>query len=83
MSSDLLTVTRVDHLVVAGQGLPRTLTRNQVQRDLLETNRQGPPGPSWFPSADAGNRTVLGSDGGVYTPDIETDPLAYYILAKA
>ena len=34
--------------------------------------------------ADAGNRAVAGSDGGLYVPDdLTPDPLAYYILAKA
>lgn len=34
-------------------------------------------------SADPGNRTTTGSDGGIYTPEIVADPLAYYILARA
>lgn len=35
------------------------------------------------PSTDPDNRSTLGSDGGIYTPEIAVDPLAYYILAKA
>ena len=35
-------------------------------------------------SADAGNRAIAGTDGGVYVrDDLVPDPLAYYILAKA
>lgn len=34
-------------------------------------------------SFDPDNRSRLGSDGGIYTPELTTDPLAYYILAKA
>ena len=34
-------------------------------------------------STDPGNRSILGSDQGIYTPDFVADPLAYYILAKA
>lgn len=35
-------------------------------------------------SADAGNAITNGVDGGLYVPDdIASDPLAYYILAKA
>lgn len=44
---------------------------------------QGAPGLAAFASADPNNRTVVGTDGGLYTPDITADPLAYYILAKA
>ena len=36
-----------------------------------------------FLSADPDNRTREGSDGGLYTPELEVDPLAYYILAKS
>ena len=52
---------------------------------------QGVPGPA-VPgtgggagiSADAGNRAIAGTDGGVYVrDDLVPDPLAYYILAKA
>lgn len=34
-------------------------------------------------SFDPDNRSRLGSDGGIYTPELTADPLAYYILAKA
>ena len=34
-------------------------------------------------STDPNNRSTKGTDGGLYTPDISVDPLAYYILAKA
>lgn len=34
-------------------------------------------------SLDQDNRSRLGSDGGIYTPELAADPLAYYILAKA
>ena len=34
-------------------------------------------------SLDQDNRSRTGSDGGIYTPELITDPLAYYILAKA
>ena len=42
------------------------------------------PGSGAAISADAGNRAVAGTDGGVYVrDDLVPDPLAYYILAKA
>lgn len=34
-------------------------------------------------SNDPNNRSKVGSDGGIFTPEIVVDPLAYYILAKA
>lgn len=34
-------------------------------------------------SSDADNRLTTGSDGGLYVPEMVSDPLAYYILAKA
>ncbi len=34
-------------------------------------------------SADPDNRLVRGLDAGLLVPDLVTDPLAYYILAKA
>lgn len=34
-------------------------------------------------SLDQNNRSRIGSDGGIYTPELAADPLAYYILAKA
>jgi hypothetical protein len=35
-------------------------------------------------SSDVNNRVTSGSDGGIFVPDdLATDPLAYYILAKA
>lgn len=43
----------------------------------------GAPSTAGFISADPDNRTKIGADGGIFTPDIAVDPLAYYILAKA
>lgn len=43
----------------------------------------GPPGPGAFISTDPNNMTSMGTDGGIFTPDMVADPLAYYILAKA
>jgi len=34
-------------------------------------------------STDPDNRLTTGSDAGLYVPELTTDPLAYYILAKA
>lgn len=50
--------------------------------ELLESVGQN-PGALASISTDANNRTTRGSDGGLFTPDITSDPLAYYILAKA
>ena len=36
-----------------------------------------------FISKDAENRLVYGSDGGLYLPELKTDLLAKYILAKS
>lgn len=49
--------------------------------EFIEAQR-GPPGVTPI-SADANNRLTTGTDGGLHVPDIMTDPLAYYILAKA
>lgn len=43
----------------------------------------GPPGPPAVISSDPDNRLTNGSDAGLYVPELTTDPLAYYILAKA
>ena len=64
-----------------------TLTNMQGTRLSLSSALTGPPGPANVGggagvSADADNRTTLGGDGGIYTPDLIVDPLAYYILAK-
>lgn len=48
-----------------------------------DPGEKGDPGPAAFVSADANNMTRVGTDGGLYTPDLVSDPLAYYILAKS
>ena len=53
-----------------------------------KTGERGPPGPPGMAaptggiSADADNRLINGTDGGLHVPDLTTDVLAYYILAK-
>jgi hypothetical protein len=79
--SDVLVVYRQDSLDVASQ--TATLTLDRTRREVISEGAQGPAGPSAFVSADPNNRTVTGTDGGFFTPDIVADPLAYYILAKA
>ena len=45
---------------------------------------KGDPGAgAFYASGEINNRTRIGNDGGIYTPDIEVDPLAHYILAKS
>jgi hypothetical protein len=44
---------------------------------------QGAPGPGGFVSRDPGNTLSLGTDDGLYAPDLTADPLAHYLLAKA
>ncbi len=43
----------------------------------------GAPGVGAAISTDPDNRLVRGTDAGLLVPEIVTDPLAYYILAKA
>lgn len=47
---------------------------------------RGPQGPGGGDapaiSADPENRAHLGTDGGVFVPELAADPVAYYILAK-
>jgi hypothetical protein len=85
--SDVLEITTLDAMqlqvtpattavVVLAQAAP-TLVQ------VVSPGPQGPPGSATSVSTDANNRTTTGSDGGIYTPDITADPLAYYILAKA
>jgi hypothetical protein len=59
---------------------PRGAVVKEVSTDQ-GTNTAYPPGS--FVSQDSGNRSVLGSDGGTFTPELVVDPLAYYILAKS
>lgn len=49
--------------------------------EFLESLR-GPAGVTPI-SDDPENRLTTGGDGGLFVPDIQVDPLAYYILAKA
>lgn len=54
--------------------------------ELVEQGKQGipgPPGPASFVSLDPNNMTQEGTDGGIFTPDVVADPVAYYILAKS
>ncbi len=48
----------------------------------INTGLIGPPGPPAVISSDPDNRLTNGSDAGLYVPELTTDPLAYYILAK-
>lgn len=66
----------------------------ELQSVLLESQitlgipgRDGKDGtiehPELLVSEEAGNSLIVGGDNKLYVPDdIETDPLAYYILAK-
>ena len=66
-----------------------TVSASSSGRQVIEVGVGGPqgaqgvPGPAAFVSTDPNNRTTTGNDGGLFTPDIMSDPLAYYILAKA
>ena len=54
--------------------------------DWVDAGPVGAPGKDGQTqiSADTPNRLRWGSDGGLYVPDdLASDPLAYYILAKA
>ena len=64
-------------LISHGEQGPRGVPGQSIKGD------PGPPGPAAFVSADPDNRTKEGTDGGLYTPDLVVDPLAYYILAKS
>lgn len=44
---------------------------------------KGDTGDAAALSTDEGNRATLGSDSKVFVPDLVSDPLAYYILAKS
>lgn len=44
---------------------------------------KGDPGDAASLSTDPENRSRLGDDGKIYTPELTTDPLAFYILAKS
>lgn len=81
LDMEVLVVTAQEYLTVDSDD--SQLETTLVEHELLEVAMQGPPGPTAFVSTDPDNRTVLGTDGGFYTPDIAADPLAYYILAKA
>lgn len=48
-----------------------------------EKGEKGEDGSSAALSTDPNNRSVEGTDGGIFTPDLVVDPLAYYILAKS
>lgn len=43
---------------------------------------QGPVGPSMAISDAMDNRLVMAGDG-LYVPEIQIDPLAYYVLARS
>lgn len=51
----------------------------------INTGFMGPPGATAEVSisSDPDNRLRTGSDDGLYVPELKSDPLAYYILAKA
>lgn len=48
----------------------------------IEIVFQGPPGGGVSISSDPNNRLQAGPDGKLFVPDLTTDPVAYYILAK-
>lgn len=54
-----------------------------VVTGMVTFAEQGPARSAAFISTDPDNMTREGTDGGLYTPDLVADPLAYYILAKA
>ena len=80
--SDVNIFTSTD-VIVTSQASVEVVETSSAVVEVVELAMQGPPGPTAFVSTDPDNRTVLGTDGGFYTPDIAADPLAYYILAKA
>jgi len=60
----------------------------QPETLVVEAGIPGPPGPpgadgAGFVSADPGNRLALGADAGLFVPELSTDPLAWYLLAKS
>ena len=42
----------------------------------------GPAGSAASISTQQNNRLTTGADGGMYVPQLEVDPVAYYILSK-
>ena len=71
-------------------GTQETVVVDTQETVVVSVGQQGPAGkPAPVASVggislDPGNSITNGTDGGLYAPDdIPSDPLAYYILAKA
>lgn len=78
----VVTAGAVQHAVAPGGGAQRWAVTAVAQGLRGARGEAGASGAAASLSADAGNRTVLGADGGMYTPELGVDPLAHYILAK-
>ncbi len=75
--------------------MPEVITTTTQVFEILEVSSQGPmgpQGPQGTPglsgaaagiSTDPDNRLAVGSDSGLYCPEITIDPLAYYILSRS
>ena len=72
---EIVRVDSFDTLVSHGEQGPRGVPGLKGDK--------GDTGSSASISTDPNNMTVLGGDGGIYTPDLVADPVAYYILAKS
>lgn len=77
-SSSVEVYETTSHLVSHAEQGPRGVPGKKG-----DPGEKGDPGPAAFVSADANNMTREGTDGGLFTPDLVSDPLAYYILAKS
>jgi hypothetical protein len=76
-------------LAFSKQGQPDVRQSFSFGADSLEVSFvagfMGPAGPAGSAasiSTQQNNRLTLGNDGGMYVPQLEVDPVAYYILSK-
>ena len=75
---EIIRVDAFDSLVSHGEQGPQGIPGTKGDK-----GDKGDAGSSASLSTDPHNMTVLGGDGGIYTPDVVADPVAYYILAKS
>jgi hypothetical protein len=78
----VVTAGSVSHALAASGAVVRVAVTTVAMGIRGEQGVPGQSGSAASLSADAGNRSTVGSDGGIHTPDLTADPLAYYILAK-
>jgi len=73
-------------VTVSGDASPKTLLIDRPGVQVISAAIQGAPGRDGAStiSTDPDNRLTTGTDNGLFSPNWSgTDPLAYYILAKA